>query len=158
MDILSADIQHDMKHADGKPHAHHVETAHHVENSSASDSIGALEKGPSHSAGYDLKGIPVENGEYVVTAKTWAVVMVSKTIQQLRKRCLLTYKGPCVVVWNFVLASAIHQHHPRADCGGDGHARRRHLVHISVHHGRYHCLHDLWSKQVCIAISVRRKQ
>ena len=66
MDIMTADVQTGMK-----KHPDHVEHAH-----AGSDSSGSLEKGPT--AAYDTKGtgIAIEDGEYVVTAKTWAVVLV----------------------------------------------------------------------------------
>ncbi|KAK5000119.1 hypothetical protein LTR66_000981 [Elasticomyces elasticus] len=66
MDIMTADIQHDMKHQ-----------ARHVEHSSTnSEQASDLEKHPSHGAGYKLDHIPIEDGHYVVTMKTWAVVVV----------------------------------------------------------------------------------
>jgi hypothetical protein len=60
---------------------HHDDSAHY-ENSSTPDSNGKskddIEKTASHGAGYDLSHLPIdEHGEYKVTMKTWAVVVVS---------------------------------------------------------------------------------
>jgi hypothetical protein len=63
-DIQAVDVLHN---------EHQVETPSNSSNNSAQDD---LEKHASHGAGYDMSGIPVADGEYVVTAKTWAVVIV----------------------------------------------------------------------------------
>lgn len=76
-DIQALDILHDMKHTEkGSKHVHNE---HQIEKSSNSSNSAQddLEKHPSHGAGYDLSEIPVADGEYVVTAKTWLVVIVS---------------------------------------------------------------------------------
>jgi hypothetical protein len=71
--ILAADILHDMKHHEkGTTHAH---LEHDQSNSDSS--LTDMEKTASHGAGYDMDGIPMDDGEYRVTAKTWAVVIVS---------------------------------------------------------------------------------
>ena len=71
------DTLHAMKHdAKGTKHTDHE---NRLDGSYSSDSDKTdLEKHVSHGAGYDMSGLPVENGEYVVTAKTWAVVIVSQ--------------------------------------------------------------------------------
>lgn len=75
MDIMTADIQHDMKHK-----------VQHAEHSSVnSERISNLEKHPSHGAGYKLDGIPIEDGQYVVTMKTWAVVVVSSETRTIKQ-------------------------------------------------------------------------
>ncbi len=72
-DIAAADVLHNMHNAKkGKDHAH----LEHDKGDSGDSSLNDVEKTASHGAGYDLDGIPMDNGEYKVTAKTWAVVMV----------------------------------------------------------------------------------
>lgn len=77
-DITAADTLHEMKAANRG--AHHHEDREHRDvdsNSSSNDkSQRDIEKTASHGAGYDLDNIPMQDGEYVVTAKTWAVVVV----------------------------------------------------------------------------------
>ena len=78
-DIPSSDILHDMKQTQ-KDTTHHETIPH--EGSSNADSNeksgNDIEKTASHGAGYELSHLPVdEHGEYVVTMKTWAVVVVS---------------------------------------------------------------------------------
>ncbi|KAK3683274.1 hypothetical protein LTR37_020387 [Vermiconidia calcicola] len=68
-DITATDILHDMK--ESKKHAVHEEYAGSNEKSQHD-----IERTASHGAGYDLSNIPLEDGEYAVTAKTWAVVVV----------------------------------------------------------------------------------
>lgn len=78
MDILSADIQHSMKHdSTQKPHATHAENGTPASSESGSPDEKNIAITPSRGAGYDLGPNEVENGEYVVTMKTWAVVFVS---------------------------------------------------------------------------------
>ena len=76
-DIPSTDVLHNMKET---KKGHHDNSAHY-ENSSNTDSNGVskdIEKTASHGAGYDLSHLPIgEDGEYKVTMKTWAVVVVS---------------------------------------------------------------------------------
>ncbi len=72
MDIRALDTLHTMKQTEkGTVHAH---VEHDKINSDSS--LTDMEKTASHGAGYDMDGIAMDNGEYVVTAKTWAVVMV----------------------------------------------------------------------------------
>ena len=78
-DIPSTDVLHDMKETEKK--AQHNGTTHH-EGTSSPDSNEKSQKDveriASHGAGYELSHLPVdEHGEYVVTMKTWAVVVVS---------------------------------------------------------------------------------
>jgi hypothetical protein len=77
-DIPSTDVLHDMKETVKK--TQHNDTTHH-EGSSSLDSNEKpqkdVERTASHGAGYELSHLPVdEHGEYVVTMKTWAVVVV----------------------------------------------------------------------------------
>ena len=73
-DIQALDILHDMKHSEkGTKHVHNENQLDRNSSNSAQDD---LEKHASHGAGYDMSSIPVADGEYVVTAKTWAVVIV----------------------------------------------------------------------------------
>jgi len=77
-DIRAMDLEHSMKHTvAGTKHSHH-ENASELGNRSGNlpSSAEDLEKHPSHGAGYDMSHLPVEDGEYVVTPKTWAVVAV----------------------------------------------------------------------------------
>ena len=76
-DIPSTGVLHNMKETE--KNTHHDENAHY-ENSSDGNgkSKDDIEKTASHGAGYDLSHLPVdEHGEYKVTMKTWAVVVVS---------------------------------------------------------------------------------
>ncbi len=71
-DIRAIGTLHTMKHSEkGTTHAH-VEH----DNNNSDSALTDLEKTASHGVGYDMDGIAMDNGEYVVTAKTWAVVMV----------------------------------------------------------------------------------
>lgn len=59
----------------------HRETTSHYENPSNMEgnekSPKDIERTASHGAGYELSHLPVdEHGEYMVTLKTWAVVVV----------------------------------------------------------------------------------
>ncbi|KAI1620443.1 fungal trichothecene efflux pump [Exophiala viscosa] len=73
-DIRAMDLEHSMKHtAVGTKHSHH-ENANELGNNNLPSSAEDLEKHPSHGAGYDMSHLPMEDGEYIVTAKTWAVV------------------------------------------------------------------------------------
>ena len=79
-DISAADILHDMKQGDKATNG--TGTAHH-ENVPNEKSVQDIERTASHGAGYELN-LPVdEHGEYVVTMKTWAVVVVSCIVQML---------------------------------------------------------------------------
>lgn len=70
-DIRTIDTLHTMKQTEKGGHAH-IEKEHSNSDSSLVD----MEKTASHGAGYDMDGIPMTDDEYVVTAKTWAVVIV----------------------------------------------------------------------------------
>jgi hypothetical protein len=73
VDITAADLLHAMKQDERGPGYAHKEHDKSTSDSSLTD----MEKTASHGAGYDMDGIPMNNGEYRVTAKTWAVVIVS---------------------------------------------------------------------------------
>jgi hypothetical protein len=77
-DIPSSDFLHDMKETEKTHH----EGGNHHEASSTTDSNGKsqkdIEKTAPNDADWQLSHLPVdEHGEYVVTMKTWAVVVVS---------------------------------------------------------------------------------
>lgn len=80
-DIPSTDVLYDMKHS--QKATTDTDTAHHEDASNASSNEKSehdIEKTASHGVGYGLSHLPVgEHGEYVVTMKTWAVVVVCKT-------------------------------------------------------------------------------
>ena len=75
-DITATDVLHQMKNTQKGTHHHHNEHGGTAGSSDSNSVKTDLEKHASHGAGYDMSGIPVEDGEYVVTAKTWAVVIV----------------------------------------------------------------------------------
>ena len=78
-DIPSNDVLHDMKESAQK--TQHNDATHREGNSSLDSNekpAKDVERTASHGAGYELSHLPVdEHGEYVVTMKTWAVVVVS---------------------------------------------------------------------------------
>ncbi len=80
-DITSNNVLHNMKETEKHGHHDHHDEGAHFENGSSRDSNGNgkdIEKTASHGAGYDLSHQPLdEHGEYKVTMKTWAVVVVS---------------------------------------------------------------------------------
>ena len=81
-DIPSSDILHDMKQTQ-KDTAHHETVPHEgSSNADSNEKSGKdIEKTASHGAGYELSHLPIdEHGEYVVTMKTWAVVVVSTAL------------------------------------------------------------------------------
>ncbi len=146
MDTLHA-MKHDQK---GTKHVHNE---NQVEGSHSSDSEKTdLEKHASHGAGYDLSGLPVEDGEYIVTAKTWAVVMVGQALKRLEEDDIISSRtslrrvsGPGFVLRNFLLACPIFQHHSvhnghRIRC-----TRPRNLDHIGLYGLWNNFLHGLWS-------------
>ena len=77
-DIPSNDVLHDMKETE--KNTHHEGSNHHEANSTT-DSNGKSQKDIEKTAAdadWQLAHLPVdEHGEYVVTMKTWAVVVVS---------------------------------------------------------------------------------
>ncbi len=98
-DITATDILHDMKGS--KKSALHRE--HHDVSSNASNhekSQQDIERTASHGAGYDLSNIPIEDGEYVVTAKTWAVVVVLALSYGM---CCLKVLNPKLIVLTYSL-------------------------------------------------------
>jgi len=70
MDIRVADIAHEIKHP---PNHADQEGSHSTASSTGPDA--QLEKGTECGASHT----PIQDGEYVVTAKTWAVVLVGLT-------------------------------------------------------------------------------
>lgn len=77
-DIPAANILHEMKETE--KNAHDEKSSHHeVASTNGNEkSEKDIERTASHGAGYDLSHLPVDDdGEYVVTMKTWAVVVVS---------------------------------------------------------------------------------
>ena len=97
-EIPAADLLHDMKQTQ-KGNTHH-EAVHH-ENASSADSTEKQEKDiertASHGAGYELSHLPLdEHGEYRVTLKTWAVVVVSAiAAKDVGVQLLISYSGSC---------------------------------------------------------------
>lgn len=76
---MAIDLEHSMKHTRaGVIHSQHEHASEHGKLGNNLSSSGEdLEKHASHGAGYDTSHIPKVDGDYVVTAKTWAVVVVS---------------------------------------------------------------------------------
>lgn len=77
--ILGVDILHEMKHGRHGENGEKEKNFAHNEHDKASNesSLTDMEKTALQGAGYDMDGIAMDNGEYRVTAKTWAVVIVS---------------------------------------------------------------------------------
>lgn len=78
-DIPSADVLHDMK--DSEKQRHHENSNHHENNSNTDSNERSqkdVEKTAANNPDWQLSHLDVdEHGEYVVTMKTWAVVVVS---------------------------------------------------------------------------------
>ena len=91
-DVTATDVLHQMKQTEKGDQDEHREALPAAQNGND------LEKHASHGAGYDLSHLPMDDGEYVVTAKTWAVRHSTRS-----------------VIWHILLASTILQHDPVRD-------------------------------------------
>lgn len=119
-DIPSTDILHDMKKSEKQNPDN--DTAHHEGSSSVDSNEKSqkdVERTASHGAGYELSHLPIdEHGEYVVTMKTWAVVVVSSIqVSELTRVWIITLAlGARCFIRRIILASSLLQY----DSGGNG--------------------------------------
>lgn len=117
-DLPAADILHDMRESEKRTE---LGQSTHREDTESPDSnektYKDVERTASHGQGYELSHLPIdEHGEYVVTMKTWMVIIVSWARFTPLPAWRLT---PALGAGNFVrsvlLASTVLQHDPGAN-------------------------------------------
>lgn len=96
-DIAATDVLHDMKQTQKHGGQHHE---HSPNTNGSEDSQRDMEKTASHGAGYDLSHIPMDDGEYRVTAKTWAVVVVLSLSYGMDHTLMFTTLVSCMSLYN----------------------------------------------------------
>ena len=109
-DIPSRNALHNLKDTE-KATYHEGGTAHGGTSSPDSNekSQKDIERTAPHGAGYELSHLPIdEHGEYVVTMKTWAVVVVSHVLLRISQDTSSSPQaGARRLVRSIVLASPI---------------------------------------------------